>query len=50
MFSKIFKRKEEAVDPGASIFPDGDQVLLSEGSTGEMPSFAATAAPMDARR
>ncbi len=47
MFSKIFKRKEEAVDPGASIFPDGDQVLLSEGSTGEMPSFAATAAPMD---
>ena len=41
MFSKLFKRKEEAADPGVSIFPDGDQVMLSEGTTGE----AVVAAP-----
>ena len=36
MFSTIFKRKEEVTDPGVSIFPDGDQVMLSEGSNGEV--------------
>ncbi|MEG0921929.1 MAG: methyl-accepting chemotaxis protein [Comamonas sp.] len=46
MFSKLFKRKEEATDPGVSIFPDGDQVMLSEGSTGE--AVAAAAAPITA--
>ncbi len=43
MFSKLFKRKEEAADPGVSIFPDGDQVMLSEGSTGEAVAAAAAA-------
>jgi len=37
MFSKLFKRKEDAAapEPSVSIFPDGDQVMLSEGSTGD---------------
>ncbi len=44
MFSKLFKRKDETPEPGVSIFPDGDQVMLSEGSsTGD--AVVAAAAP-----
>ena len=44
MFNKLFKRKEDVADPGVSIFPDGDQVMLSEGSTGDGLPPAKTAA------
>ena len=44
MFNKLFKRKEDVADPGVSIFPDGDQVMLSEGSTGDGVPPAKTAA------
>ena len=50
MFSKLRKRKEEEVmDSGVSIFPDGDQVMLSEGSTGEaaLPTAIEGASPND---
>ena len=43
MFSKLFKRKEELAEPGVSIFPDGDQVMLSEATNGDLTPSADSA-------